>query len=102
MVFLPNDSAERERCEVELKRFIEEEGQTVLAWRDVPVDNTKIGKSAREVEPVIRQIFIGRGANCPDENSFERKLYVIRRSNIFDCSEVSARIGRNRSRPLQQ
>ncbi len=90
MVFLPNDSAERERCEVELKRFIGEEGQTVLAWRDVPVDNTKIGKSAREVEPVIRQIFIGRGANCPDENSFERKLYVIRRQveNIIAASNL--------------
>ena len=58
---------------------IKEEGQTLLAWRNVPVVRENIGELARSVEPVIRQVFIGRGANCPDENAFERKLYIIRR-----------------------
>ena len=31
------------------------------------------------MEPVFRQIFVGRGAAVPDRAAFERKLYVIRK-----------------------
>src|SRR5262249_10335324 len=55
-----------------------EEGQTFLGWRDVPVDNRDIGRTAREVEPVIRQVFIARGAKTPPD-MFEWKLYVLRK-----------------------
>ena len=37
-----------------------------LGWRDVPVDNASLGESVKAVEPVVRQVFIGRGAQCPD------------------------------------
>ncbi len=45
----------------------------------MPINHAKIGALARTVEPVIRQIFIGRGSNAADEDAFERKLYLIRR-----------------------
>ena len=50
----------------------------MLGWRKVPVDNTQIGETSRQVEPDIRQIFIGAG-DIEDQETFERKLYVIRR-----------------------
>ena len=77
MVFLPQDSAQRERCQRIFESVVREEGQILLGWRDVPVDSTAIGNHARDVQPYIRQIFIGRGRQTQDEDHFERKLYVI-------------------------
>src|SRR6185503_17463170 len=51
----------------------------VLGWRDVPVQPSALGESIRPNAPVIRQIFIGRGANAADVDAFERKLFVIRK-----------------------
>ena len=79
MVFLPQDTKERAVCEKFLTDFIAQEQAVLLGWRDVPVNNDSLGESVKSVEPVVRQIFIGRGANCPDQDSFERKLFVIRK-----------------------
>ncbi len=62
-----------------MERIVAEEGQSLLGWRVVPTDNSSLGQSARASEPAIRQLFIGRAANCADEQAFERKLYVIRK-----------------------
>ncbi|MFM1892074.1 MAG: glutamate synthase large chain, partial [Pseudomonadota bacterium] len=80
MMFLPQEEATRAAIEAVLERFIEQEGQHVLGWRKVPVDNRDLGESVRPTEPAIRQVFIGRGDNCADQNAFERKLFVIRKS----------------------
>ena len=79
MVFLPRESGPREQCQSLFESVIQEEGQHLLGWRDVPVNNRAIGQKAREVEPVIRQIFVGRSLELESEAQFERKLYVIRR-----------------------
>ena len=79
MMFLPRHAATRKACEEAIIRFIEAEGQHVLGWRDVPVDASVLGESIKPIEPVIRQIFVGRGANCPNVDAFERKLFVIRK-----------------------
>ena len=80
MIFLPRDTAARAACEHAIAEKIAAEGQTLLGWRDVPVDNASLGESVKAVEPVVRQVFIGRGAQCPDADSFERKLFVIRKT----------------------
>ncbi|RYU63156.1 glutamate synthase large subunit [Methylolobus aquaticus] len=79
MVCLPQDAANRKTCEQITEEIIRREGQIVLGWRDVPVDNSPLGKSVLPVEPVNRQVLIGRGTNCADQNVFERKLFVIRK-----------------------
>ena len=80
MVFLPRDPASRLACEYELERAIKDEGQVLLGWRDVPVDNSDLGESVKLVEPGIRQVFIGRGKGVTVTDALERKLYVIRKS----------------------
>ncbi len=80
MLFLPRDEAARAACEKAIAGKIKAEGQTLLGWRDVPVDNAGLGESVKPVEPVVRQVFIGRGKNCPDADAFERKLFVIRKT----------------------
>ncbi len=79
MVFLPQDPSQRRKCEDLFDRVVQEEGQHLLGWRDVPVDNGEIGEHARDVQPCIRQIFIGHGQDITDPDHLERKLYVIRK-----------------------
>jgi glutamate synthase (ferredoxin) len=77
LVFLPRHADTRRHIEALVERVVVDEGQRFLGWRDVPTDNRLVGRSAVAVQPVFRQVFIGRGA--PDPAAFERKLYVIRR-----------------------
>ncbi len=80
MVFLPKEAASRVACEQELERAVRAERQVVLGWRDVPIDETMpMSPTVREVEPVIRQLFIGRGPDVMVPDALERKLYVIRK-----------------------
>ncbi len=80
MVFLPRDPASRLACEYEIERAIKDEGQALLGWRDVPVDNSDLADPAKRIEPVIRQVFIGRGRRITVTDALERKLYIIRKS----------------------
>ena len=81
MVFLPRDPASRIACEYEIERAIKDEGQVLLGWRDVPVDNSDLAEPAKKLEPVIRQVFIGRGRRVTVTDALERKLYIIRKSS---------------------
>ena len=80
MVFLPQEPASRLACEYEIERAIKDEGQVFLGWRDVPRDNSGLGESVKRLEPVIRQVFVGRGAGVTVTDALERKLYIIRKS----------------------
>ncbi|MDP1527618.1 MAG: glutamate synthase-related protein [Rhodocyclaceae bacterium] len=79
MVFLPRNPESRRACEAAIERTIRYEGQVLLGWRDVPVDNRGLAQAARDIEPVIRQVFIGGGEGGVDADALERKLYVIRK-----------------------
>jgi glutamate synthase (NADPH) large chain len=82
MVFLPKENASRIACEQEIERAVRAEGQVILGWRNVPIDaEMPMSPTVREKEPVIRQIFIGRGPDIMVTDALERKLYVIRKSS---------------------
>ncbi|MFM7850285.1 MAG: glutamate synthase subunit alpha, partial [Rubrivivax sp.] len=81
MIFLPKEHASRLACEQEMERAIRAEGQVLLGWRDVPVDrDMPMSPTVRAKEPVIRQVFIGRGPDVIVPDALERKLYVIRKT----------------------
>jgi glutamate synthase (NADPH/NADH) large chain len=80
MVFLPKEPASRLACEYEIERAIKDEGQILLGWRDVPVDDAGLGESVKRIEPFIRQVFIGRGKGVTVTDALERKLYIIRKA----------------------
>ena len=76
-VFMPQTANNQKLVEALFAKIIVEEGQTLLGWRNVPVDNRNIADAARDVEPTMRQVFIGSKAN--DQTTFERKCFVIRK-----------------------
>ncbi|MFQ5416441.1 MAG: glutamate synthase large subunit [Myxococcota bacterium] len=99
MVFLErsgNVAADQQRV---IASVVADEGQTLLGWRDVPVDPAAIGDVARQSLPMIRQFFVG-AEDGRGGDAFERKLYVIRRviekqleggANCFHIASLSAR-----------
>ncbi len=80
MIFLPRDEVARAACEKIISKKIAAEKQTLIGWRDVPVSRSGLGEGVKAVEPVVRQVFIGRGKKTKDQDSFERKLFVIRKT----------------------
>ncbi|RIV83556.1 glutamate synthase large subunit [Aurantiacibacter xanthus] len=79
MCFLPSDTEARDFITGQFEKFVAKEGQTLIGWRDVPTTLDGLGKAVLDSMPVIRQCFIARGENCPDQDAFERKLIVIRK-----------------------
>ena len=95
MVFLPKEHASRLACEQELERTIRIEGQQILGWRDVPVDaNMPMSPNVRKSEPLIRQVFIGRGREIMTTDALERKLYIIRKSASHAIQNLDLKHGK--------
>jgi len=78
MIFFPVEKPARLQCEGIVERIVREEGLTVLGWRDTPIDGGAIGRVARNSQPYIQQVFVGRAKGI-HEDQLERKLYVIRK-----------------------
>ena len=76
-VFLPSDPVARRAIEATFAQVVAEEGQRLLGWRDVPIDEAQLGPVAKAVLPVFRQLYVGRRRMPP--SAFESKLYVIRK-----------------------
>lgn len=79
-IFLPQISKEREFCRNAINQIIAEEGQSLLGWREVPVDadGADVGPAARMAQPCIEQLFLS-AADGLGQEAFERKLYIIRK-----------------------
>lgn len=80
-LFMPHDPESRERCKLKFAREINEYGQKLLGWREVPVDpiGAGIGASARRVMPFFVQVFVASAPGI-DQDEFERKLFLIRKA----------------------
>jgi glutamate synthase (NADPH/NADH) large chain len=80
-LFLPRDEELGRYCREVVERVIRGEGQVLLGWREVPVDNASLSQdpAIMATEPVQLQVIIGRGAGIADEAEFERRLYILRK-----------------------
>ena len=84
MFFLPR--AHDRVCQRVIEREVEEIARAhacrPLGWRNVPVHERFIGRTARRTRPCLRQFFVapdGVDLDAHDGSAFERTLYVIRR-----------------------
>jgi len=77
LVFGSKNAELRRKCDALLEEAIVAYGLRTLGWRDVPCDNSCLGKIALDSEPSIRQIFVdGMGLTG---DALENKLYMARR-----------------------
>lgn len=78
MIFFPSDARERDECKEILNRKIDTLGFSLLGYRKVPTQNETLGEGSAYVEPWVEQVFIQKTDAIQDNNTFERKLYVLR------------------------
>src|SRR4051794_35343561 len=78
-LFMPRDAEGCRLVEDIVGKAIADEGLHVLGWRDVPVDSRDLGESVKPTEPLHRQIFIGKGKGMDDQETFERRLFLVRK-----------------------
>jgi len=90
--FMPRDETLRQHIEQIIESVVKAEGQKILGWRTLKVDNSKLSKDPEiaATEPIHRQCFIARGEGIGDEEEFERRLYLTRKvisNQIFEETE---------------
>jgi glutamate synthase (NADPH) large chain len=78
MMFLPVEQHDRMLAKGIVEQHARKLGLSVLGWRDTPIDGNTIGRVARNSQPYIEQIFIGRSPGM-DHDALERKLYVLQK-----------------------
>ncbi|GAC1593109.1 MAG: glutamate synthase large subunit [Acidimicrobiales bacterium] len=77
LAFLPQDPGAADAAASAIAKILDSEGLTLLGWRDVPIDDSMIGDSARAAEPTFRQPFIaGAGLSGID---LDRRVFVARK-----------------------
>ncbi len=79
LFFASRDPRARAQAKALFAAIVEEEGQHLLGWREVPTNNSSLGASALVAEPAVFQVFIGRAKEVASEDDFERRLYIIRK-----------------------
>src|SRR6267142_2387977 len=79
-LFMPREKAWRKVIQSIIADQIRDEQLTLLGWRDVPTNNSSLGETVKPTEPAHMQVFIGRGAHIRNEDEFERRLYILRKS----------------------
>ncbi len=76
LAFLPADGAAARAAQIEA--IAEQEGLTVLGWRDVPHDSSACGSGARATLPVLRQVFVA-SASGEHGIDLDRRAYCLRK-----------------------
>src|SRR5258707_2446444 len=82
-LFMPKERAWRKVIQSIIADQIKEEQLTLLGWREVPVNNFSLGETVKPTEPAHMQVFIGRGAHIKNDEQFERRLYILRKSILL-------------------
>ena len=77
MLYVSPDAKIRAATEATFTDLAKAQGLSILGWRTVPGDNASLGQTAIASEPVVRQAFLGRPADCATDQDFERKLFIL-------------------------
>lgn len=80
MIFAHRYEDLRNQQKAIFEEVVKEEGQIFLGWREVPIDATCIGETAKGLRPWFLQAIIGQGPDVTNQDEFERKLYIIRKA----------------------
>ncbi len=78
--FMPQDADLQEKIKSIIETVAAAEGQSVIGWRSVPVDNSMLSQDPEIMasEPAHWQGFFARAEDL-DDDGYERSLYIMRR-----------------------
>src|ERR1700683_157826 len=93
MCFLPMEPHARAYAVAQIERIVRVEGQTLLAWRDVPTDITGLGKRVIQTMPHIAQAIVCASPDIADQDAFERKILTIRKQTLNRVTNLAERHG---------
>ena len=103
LIFFSQKQAVRDQCKAVIERHCEAKGFKVIAWRDVPIDNSSIGPSALASEPRIIQLFVAPTSKL-EPTVLETELMILRRlfeREIRGIGEVSLPTRKIRDKPAR-
>jgi glutamate synthase (ferredoxin) len=78
-VFLPRKDNQRAYCIDVFENEIKNQGLQLMGWRDVPVNSDVLGEIAKETEPFVKQLFIGKATAKQSDKDFNLKLFAARK-----------------------
>ncbi|MDD4688769.1 MAG: glutamate synthase large subunit [Eubacteriales bacterium] len=84
MFFMPQNTLARLGAKKSFEIICQKNGVETLSWRNVPVDESVLGETAKKSMPYIMQCIVKRPEDARKGLDFDRKLYVIRR--VFEQS----------------
>ncbi len=79
LVFLPTDADDAAKGRAQLAALAAEEGLGVLGWREVPIDDSSLGETARRARPRIEQVFVAPPEGGPEGIVLDRLAFVLRK-----------------------
>lgn len=85
-MFMPTSDARREHAKKVFTEVAEGLGHRVLGWRKIKTDNSDLGKSAIETEPLIEQVFLT--ASTLSNVEFETQMYILRKTSMLAIRAV--------------
>jgi len=77
-VFFPRETKKQNALKEVMHEAARKEKFNIICWRKVPTDNTGLGKTALQTEPVVFQFFV-EPIKPVDPEELDTKLYVLRR-----------------------
>ncbi len=89
LAFLPADHVAAEKAQAAVENIVADEGLAVVAWRDVPVDPTCLGTTARAAMPSFRQLLVTDSAGATGIE-LDRKTFVVRKRVEHELEEEIA------------
>ena len=82
IAFLPQDASEAASARIAIEALAREESVTVLGWREVPIDPSLVGHTARSVMPSFWQLFVSahaRGGALLTGVDLDRVVFPLRK-----------------------
>ncbi|MEZ5092406.1 glutamate synthase large subunit [Nocardioides sp.] len=77
--FLPADAEGAAKTRDRIEELATEEGLAVLGWREVPVDDSSLGATARSTMPTFSQLFVVGAESRIADMALERRAFCLRK-----------------------
>ncbi|HET7327223.1 MAG TPA: glutamate synthase large subunit [Nocardioidaceae bacterium] len=77
--FIPGSDDDVVKAQQRIEEIAAEEGLQVVGWRDLPVDASSLGVTARSVMPSFKQLFVSAAAGQVTGMKLERLAFCLRK-----------------------